>query len=103
MIFPNKTKENFKKLCNEIKIIENNNIVTAVQNIRLKVTEYVFWSSGGIDNIKVNKPCTLIMDNNYLYVSDPTQKLNFVIVTVGNNSYQVRTEKGYTNKIKLLK
>ena len=98
MIFPNRKKENLNEIKNQIKILENNNIVTAVKNNNLNIIEYIFWKKGELNNIKVNNPCTLIITENYIYVSDPTQKLNFVTISIGNNSYQVRVNKGYKFK-----
>ena len=100
IIFPNIEKENLNKIKDQIKILVNNNFVTAVKNSYLNIIEYVFWAKGELNNIKVNNPCTLIMTENYIYVSDPTQKLNFVTVSVGNDIYQIRVSKGYTSKVK---
>ena len=103
MIFPKIEKSNFKENINNIEILSNDNIVSAVKNKKLNAIEYIFWKKGKLGNINVDNPCTLIVENDYIYVSDPTQKLDFITVAIGSDSYVVRVEKGYTTKMKINK
>ena len=103
MIFPKVDKSKMKENIDNIEILSNNENVSAVKNKKLNVIEYVFWKSGNLDNITVDNPCTLIIENNYIYISDPTHKLDYVNVSIGSNNYQVGVEKGYTSKIKINK
>ena len=103
MIFPKINKTNLKEYIENIEIIANNDIVSVVKNKKLNVTEYVFWKNGTLGNIKVDNSCTLIIENNYIYVADPSHKLNYITISIGTDKYQIRVEKGYTNKIKIHK
>ena len=103
MIFPKIEKSEIKDKINNIEILENSELVSAVKNKKLNIIEYVFWKSGKYKDIKVDNPCILIIENDYIYVSEPTQKLNYITISIGNDNYQVRVEKGYTSKIKKYK
>ena len=103
MIFPKIEKSEMKDKINNIEILVNNEVVSAVKNKKLNIVEYVFWKSAKYDNIKVDNPCILIVENDYIYVSEPTQKLNYITVSIKSDNYQVRVEKGYTSKIKKYK
>ena len=103
MIFPNMDKKNFDENVNNIKIISNTNIVTAVKNKKLDVSEYVFWQKGEIDHIIVDNPCILIIEDGYIYASDPTHKLDYITVSLGEGNYQIKVNKGYTTKVKIKK
>ena len=101
MIFPTFNKNNLKENIDNIEILSNNNIVSAVKDKKLNVIEYVFWQSGKLNDISVDSPCILLIEDGYIYASDPTQKLEYLTVSVGNDHYQLRVKKGYTNKIKI--
>ena len=101
MIFPNIEKDDLKEKIENIEILSNDEVVTAVKNKKLDVVEYVFWKNGELNNISVDKPCTLIIEKDYIYVSDPTQKLDSVNVSIKSEKYEVKVEKGYTFKIKI--
>ena len=103
MIFPNIKKEEMTNNILNYRLLENNSTVSAVINRKTNVTQYVFWKSGQLNDIKVDNPCIFIIDNDYIYVSEPTQKLDYINITIGNENYQVKIEKGYTTKIKLSK
>ena len=103
MIFPNINIKDFNININEIVIISNNNIVSAIRNKKLNISEYVFWKSGKFDNIIVDNPCILIIETDYIYISEPTQKLDYITISIDNNNYQIEVSKGYTNKIKINK
>ena len=100
MIFPKIKREEIPNAVINIEILSNNSTVSAVKNKKLNLIEYVFWKSGQLNNIKVDNPCTLIIDNDDIYVTDPTHKLDYVKVSIGNDDYMIRVEKGYTSKIK---
>ena len=101
MLFPNLNKSDLKEKIKDFEIISNTEIVSAVKNKKLNVAEYVFWKSGKTDNIIVDNPCILIIENDYLYISEPTHKIEYVTITIGNDKYQARVNKGYTTKIKI--
>lgn len=103
MIFPKIDKNKFKEAIDNIQILLNDETVTAVENKNLNIIGYVFWKSGKLDNISVDNACTLIIENGYIYVSDPTHKLDYIIVTIGNDEFKVRVDKGYTSNIKINK
>ena len=56
---------------------------------------YVFWSEGEFDGIKVSAPCTLMIANGKLAVSDPTQKRFELLVTVNDREYRFVTEQTF--------
>ena len=100
MIFPNIEKDDLEEKIENIEILSNDEVVTAVKNKELNVVEYVFWKDGELDNISVDNPCALIIEKDYIYVSDPTQKLETVNVSIKKEKYEVKVEKGYTSKVK---
>jgi hyaluronate lyase len=101
MIFPKIDKNELKENVDNIEILSNNNIVSAVKNKKLNIIGYIFWQSGKFNNISVDSPCILLIEDGYIYASDPTQKLEYLNVSFGNDYYQLRVEKGYTSKIKI--
>ena len=103
MIFPKINRTKLKDFIDDIEIISNNNIVSAVKNKKLNVTEYVFWKNGTLGNVKAANSCTLIVENDYIYISDPSHKSHYITISVGKHKYQIRVEKGYTQKIKIYK
>ena len=100
-IFPNVDKNNFKNLVSNIEILSDTQNVTAVKNILNNVKEYVFWEKGKFDNIEVDNPCTIILYENEFYISDPSQKLEYINVNIGNENFKVNLRKGYTYNEKL--
>ena len=103
MIFPKIDKNDFKENIDNIEILANDDTVSAVKNKKLNIIEYVFWKKGKLGNISVDNSCTLIIENGYIYVSDPTHKFGDVTVTIGNEKYQIAVEKGYTSNEKINK
>ena len=73
----------------------------AVKNKENNIIEYIFWEKGKIDNIEVDNPCTIILNESELYISDPTQKVEQINVKLGNKNYNIKLNYGYTYKIKL--
>ena len=102
-LLPKIDKDDLKNYVNNIQIIKDNNKVTAIKNKLNNIIEYIFWEKGKIDNIEVDNPCTLIINRNYLYVSDPSQKLDYITITIGTDKYIIRVSKGYTNIVQLKK
>ena len=100
-IFPNVDKNNFQNLVNNIEILSDTQNVTAVKNKLNNVKEYVFWEKGKFDNIEVDNPCTIILYENEFYISDPSQKLEYINVNIGNENFKVNLRKGYTYNEKL--
>ena len=103
MIFPNLNKNNLKEKNKDFEIISNTDVVSAVKNKKQNIVEYVFWKSGQLDNIIVDNPCILIINNDYLYVSEPTHKLDYITISIETDNYQARVFKGYTTQIKINK
>ena len=102
-IFPNANKNDLETCANNIKILSDNSKITAVKNKLKNIIELVFWEEGSFDKIKVDKPCTMLLyeNENEFYISDPSQKNDYINVTIGNNNYQVNLKKGYTYKVKI--
>ena len=102
MIFPKMNRDDFYEKIKNIEILSNNGIVTAVKNKKSNVIEYVFWQSGSLNNVTVNNPCILLFENDFVYISEPTHKLENIIVQIGVLKYQVEVKKGYTSILKIL-
>ena len=102
-IVPNVNYNNFKKLIKNIDIICNNKYVSVVNNKSSNIFQYIFWEKGKFNEIEVDNPCTLIINKNNLYISDPTQKLKFINITFRNKNYKIKLEKGYTFNITMNK
>ena len=100
-LLPKIEKNDLEKYIDKIEIISETNKITAVKNKENNIMEYVFWEKGKLDNIEVDNPCIIILSENELYIADPTQRLDFINVNVGENNYMVELSKGYTSKIKL--
>ena len=70
-----------------IKILVNNESVQAVKDTELGITGIVFWEAGSFGDITVDKPCMVVYRESEegildIAVSDPTQKLEELNVTV---------------------
>ena len=100
MIFPNMNKNDFNEYINNIEIISNNNMVSAVKNKELNSLEIIFWKNGQLGDIKVDNPCAIIIEEDYIYVSEPAHKFEFINLSIGDKNYQVEVNKGYTTKVK---
>ena len=102
-LLPKIDKKDFEKNVNNIEIISKTKQIIAVKNKINNIVEYVFWEKGSFNNIQVDNPCTLLINEKKkeLYISDPTQKLEYINITIGSDIYMVRVTKGYTNKINL--
>ena len=98
-ILPKINKSEFKQsIIKGIEVLSNNNKISAVKMNDIK--EYIFWQKGSFDGISVNQPCTLILDKDAFYISDPSHKLFNINVTFGGYSYNVKVFNGYTKKVK---
>ncbi len=71
----------------EIEIIANNADYAVVHDNSSGMTGYVFWNKGTVNGVTVSAPCTVIVSDDEIAVSDPTQKLTSVTVTVDGKSY----------------
>ena len=100
-IIPKIEKKDLKNYINKIKILSETNKISAIKNIENNLIEYIFWEKGNFDNIKVDNPCTIILKDNELYISDPTQKVEYINVSFGTDNYIIRLNKGYTTKVKI--
>ena len=82
MLFVNIEKDDLEEKIENIEILSNNEVVTAVKNTKLNIVEYIFWKDGELDNVSVDNPWALIIEKEYIYVSDTTQKLETVTVSI---------------------
>ena len=100
-LLPKIDKNDLEKYVKNIEIISKTKQITIVKNKTNNILEYIFWEKGSFNNIQVDNPCTLLINQNKkeLYVSDPTQTLEYINITIGSDIYKVRVTKGYTNKI----
>ena len=98
-ILPNVNKTDLKKYVNNIQILSDNSKITAVKNKLNNVKEYVFWEKGSFENIKVDNPCTLILYDKEFYISEPSQKINEINISIDNKNFNVKLRKGYTYKV----
>ena len=103
MIFPNMNKNDFNEYINNIEIISNNNMVSAVKNKELNSLEIIFWKSGQLGDIEIDNPCALIIEEDYIYVSEPTHKFEFINLSIRDKKYQVKVNKGYTTRVNKIK
>ena len=97
-ILPKVEKNNFEKYVNKIQIISETNKTTAVKNKENNIIQYVFWEKGKLNNIEVDNPCTIILNESELYIAEPTQKLDYINVKLGTDNYKINLSKGYTKK-----
>ncbi len=82
----------------EIEIISNNKSYAAVYDKSSNTTAYVFWSKGSFNGMTVSAPCTVIVSESSIALSDPTQKLNSVTLTLDGKDYVFDgIEKGSTS------
>ena len=69
-----------------VQVLANNSSVQAVYNGALGITGIIFWEAGTFGKITVDKPCIVMYEDNHagfnIAVTDPTQKLESLIVTV---------------------
>ena len=100
-ILPEIDRFDYKKYVDNIEILSNTSKVTAIRNKLNNIIEYIFWESGNFNNIKVDNPCTIIMNEKEFYISDPSQKINYINVRFGKDNYMLRLNKGFTKKVKL--
>ena len=100
-IFPGIDKYNLEKYANNFEILCDTTKITAVKNKLNNIIEYIFWEKGNCGEIKVDNPCTIILYKNEFYISDPSQKLDYISVSLGNVNYKVKLEKGYTFKVRI--
>ena len=98
-ILPKIEKNDLKKNVDKIQILSETNEIMAIKDKESNIIEYVFWEKGKIDNIEVDNPCTMILNGNELYISDPTQNIEQIKVNLGKEDYNIKLSKGYTNKI----
>ena len=100
-ILPKIEKNDIEKYVHNIEIISNNKKITAIKNKNNNIEEYIFWEKGKIGDLEVDNPCTLIISGNELFISDPTQKIDFININFGQDNFKVRLRKGYTTKINI--
>ena len=88
ILLPGKTAEETALYANStnITILANNSSVQAVADTGLGITGIIFWEAGSFGDITVSEPCMVIyrkVGNKFdIAVSDPTQKLDTITVTV---------------------
>ena len=103
-LLPGKTSDETEAYAKRdgVEILANNNDVQAVYDKKLGITGIVFWKAGAFGDITVNKPCIVICregENGFeIAVSDPTQKLKSVNVTVNKAISPVELDECITYK-----
>ena len=74
-----------------VQILVNDTNVSAVKDKKNNVTEYIFWKKGTYtidgNSITVDNPCTVIITNNKISLSDPTQKISTIKLTLNSQVY----------------
>jgi chondroitin AC lyase len=70
----------------DIKVVSNTNSLQAVTNRKSGVTQAVFYQPGTVEfpgfNLSVKQPSIVMVDKDALAISDPTQKLEKIILTI---------------------
>ena len=98
MLLPGKTSAETKAYAeqNSVEILANNNDVQAVYDKKLGITGIVFWKAGTFGDITVDKPCIVMYrgseESFEIAVSDPTQKLKAINVTVNKKLLPVKLD-----------
>ena len=88
MLLPGMTAEETEQYVSEdsITVLANNSAVQAVYNEKLGITGIIFWEAGTFGKITVDKPCIVMYEDSHfgfnIAVTDPTQKLESLTVTV---------------------
>ncbi len=88
VVLPNKTAEQTAEYSKnpDIEILSNTALLQAVREKKLGITQMVFWGNGKCENISVSAPCMVMAQATEggmeISVSDPTQKLTELTVTV---------------------
>lgn len=82
----------------DVEILANTARVQAVREKNLGISGYVFHQKGSFDGITVNKPCIVMTrqtgDTLTVTVSDPTQSLNRLCVSIGAAGLLAKTVPG---------
>lgn len=98
VLLPGKTSEETRQYAesSNIEILANSDNVQAVRDNGLGITGIIFWKAGAFGDITVSKPCIVICREHgseyEIAVSDPTQKLTSLSLTVGRILAPVDTD-----------
>jgi chondroitin AC lyase len=69
-----------------IEVLSNTNSLQAVTNRKSGVTQMIFYQPGTVQfpgfNLSVKQPCIVMVDQDAITISDPTQKLEKVVLTI---------------------
>ena len=95
-ILPKVEKSNFENLVKDVEIVYNNDKLSAVVFKSKKIIELVFWQKGSFNNLVVDNPCTILINNN---ISDPTQKIGKINVSLEDKAKTANLKDG--NPVKL--
>ena len=99
-ILPKIKKSNFENLVKDVEIVYNNDKLSAVVFKSKKIIELVFWQKGSFNNLVVDNPCTILINNKpELYISDPTQKIETIKVSLEDKTKTANLKDG--NPVKL--
>ena len=96
ILLPGIKKDELENLAKNYKILNNDEIVSVVQNTKTTETQYIFWQKGSYENVSVEEPCVIIETQLKIYVSDPTQKLKKFNIKLNNKTYNLEPKYGYT-------
>lgn len=98
VLLPGKSAEYTKEYAEaeNISVLANNGSVQAVYNKKLAVTGIIFREAGTFGKITVDKPCIMMYrETDELFniaVSDPTQKLSEINITVDGDMSELETD-----------
>ncbi|MBP3361275.1 MAG: S-layer homology domain-containing protein [Clostridia bacterium] len=98
ILLPGKTAEETQRYAenSNIRILANNKNIQAVENTKTGIKSIVFWRSGSFDGITVSAPCMVMYreagDNITVSVSDPTQKLKSLTVSLDKGLYETEAD-----------
>lgn len=81
------TKAYSDNMSARIEVISRSGSVHAVKDKDLGITAYAFYEAGSCNGVTVSAPCTLMISGGKLFVSDPTQTLTSLTVTVNGTNY----------------
>ena len=93
-ILPNKTIENAKEFdLDKYQIVANTQAIQAVKNNKTNELSIIFYDEGEIiiDGIRVSvdRACIVLLKDNKVYISDPTQKLRRINVNIQSNDLNI--------------
>ena len=102
VVIPYATEEKLNKYYEDpdVQIISNTRSIAAVKEKRIGVTGFMFYEPGECEGVSVDKPCIITaskdQDTFCFAVSDPTQKLTEINITLDFASEPLFLDEGVT-------